>query len=746
MKKGSDMDDYKPGETRELSLGRYNLLQQIGSGSTGRIFKAYDPQLDRIVALKLLTSINPTNIERFLREAKATARLRHPNIVSIYDIGSVKGFNFFTMDLVEGMSMAQLLKQTPLSLQQIVDIMTKVGEAVHYAHLNGIVHRDLKPSNIMIAKNYEPMVMDFGIAKLVHEDDSISKSGSIVGTFEYMAPEQAQGLSDEIDERTDIYALGAVLYEMLTGRPPFSGSNAWNVLYQIESASIVPPTQVNPDIPPSIENICLKALSKENRDRYASVSEWNQELLKFSRGKTIKITSYRAYQRAAKKEEPPPRKRLLPFYALAFALFFTTSFCVYLLMQGGSKKDEKHLSLPKPISVIKIEAPIGLAEKGTADVPSSAHSLLLKGSIEGSASITRVLLNGSPAEWDAKGRRFSGEIFLDYGNNKVHVLVLHPHHWLEKEYRIFRHKADVPARKQESQVIPNAAFDLSAEHRARKKIDSLMQWFKGNNKRATLGLIKECITHTIGFGAPAYNMGHRQACYEFYVETARSLCHHFGRRKSCSPSAREALEILDDVLKKCDGLKTSDEKAWHLRFAFDQILLLWQTRLLYLQQLTISGENYGKTRTETLFSQGAEHYFWGAALALEELVVEQIESVDVKNRASLFALTSVFFSQRKFKQAAEAALLGLRFFPEISKRNVERHFFMTSPEEYEMVLDELKAKVAENPDDVSLQFLLGYEYFLIKRDSLAQRHLNAALKLFPSHPGAICLMDCLQKK
>jgi tRNA A-37 threonylcarbamoyl transferase component Bud32 len=262
---------------------RYEILNELGQGGMGLVYKARDKKLARIVALKFLLRMSKTDtkdVERFQREARVMAQLHHPNIIAIHDIGEEERYPFFTMDFIEGVSFRQFLQHPKRDMKQAIQILIQVGRAVHYAHSQGIIHRDLKPSNIMITHDNVPKVMDFGLAKVSNLRDDLSKAGEAMGTPAYMSPEQAEGAQD-LDARADIYALGATLYETLTLRPPFQGETYFNILTQLLNREPVSPGRINPDIAAELEAICLKSLEKDRSKRYASAELWSQDLENF---------------------------------------------------------------------------------------------------------------------------------------------------------------------------------------------------------------------------------------------------------------------------------------------------------------------------------------------------------------------------------------------------------------------------------------------------------------------------------
>lgn len=260
-------------------FGDYTLREKIGQGGMGAVYKAYDPGLDRVVALKVIlpgNELTKAQIERFTREARAIAKIRHPNIITVYDIGETPQY-YFTMDFIEGENLSQRIKAGVLDVQTTIDVSAKMASALDAAHAKGIVHRDLKPSNIMLDRFSEPHLMDFGLAKLESEEEQITRTGDLLGTPEYMAPEQVDPSFGEVNHRSDIYALGSILYEMLTGKPPFVGTPI-RVLWQKLNESPQRPSAVNPQIPPELDEICLRAMARDPEDRFLTALDMKEAL------------------------------------------------------------------------------------------------------------------------------------------------------------------------------------------------------------------------------------------------------------------------------------------------------------------------------------------------------------------------------------------------------------------------------------------------------------------------------------
>ncbi|MBI4617241.1 MAG: protein kinase [Planctomycetes bacterium] len=279
-----------PEELREAArdakkrFGKYVLLEEIGRGGAGVVHRAWDATLCREVALKFLTSMgDEDDVERFLREARTAASLAHPNIAQVYEIGEEDGKHYVAMQLIDGHDLAD--RRYPA--KRALAILRDAAGAVEFAHSHGIIHRDLKPRNILLDSHGTPYVLDFGLAKPLRTQSRLTRTGAIMGTPAYMSPEQASGDSRRIGKRSDVYALGATLYEMLTGRPPFRGETPIVVLAAVTTKEPVPPRLLFKEIPPEAETICLKALEKDPARRYASARALAQDCDRFVRGVPI---------------------------------------------------------------------------------------------------------------------------------------------------------------------------------------------------------------------------------------------------------------------------------------------------------------------------------------------------------------------------------------------------------------------------------------------------------------------------
>jgi serine/threonine-protein kinase len=301
--------------TLPRDFGKYELVDEIGRGGMGVVYKARDRELDRVVAIKMILAshlASPDQVERFYAEARAAARITSPQVVGIHDVGQIHGQHYFSMDYVSGPSLAQLLHEGPLDPQESARYVFAVARAVAHLHSQGILHRDLKPSNVLLDEGGRPRVTDFGLAKILQTEGRMTRTGAIVGTPGYMAPEQAAGKAGEVGPLSDVYSLGAILYELLTGRPPFSGETPLDTLVQVLEGEPPRPSRLRPGLPRALELICLKCLERSPEDRYPSAKALADDLDHFLRGEQIEARKQGVWQHLRRwaRREPALVSRL----------------------------------------------------------------------------------------------------------------------------------------------------------------------------------------------------------------------------------------------------------------------------------------------------------------------------------------------------------------------------------------------------------------------------------------------------
>ena len=319
-------------------FGEYELLAEIGRGGMGVVYRARQTSLDRVVALKMILAshlASEDQVRRFQAEARAAAAVSHPHVVRVFEVGQIHAQHYFTMEHVAGESLAARLARSPLPLDEGTRLLAAVARAVDYLHRGGIVHRDLKPSNVLVDEAGRPFVTDFGLAKMFIADSRSTATGMIAGTPSYMAPEQAAGRNADVGPLSDVYSLGAMLYELLTGRPPFREENPLDTLLQVLEREPIWPRELNAAVPRPLELICMKCLEKSPQDRYSSAAEVADELERYLTGEDLLVRPAGRLQRLWRwaQREAPLSTRLA-----ALGIFYSVELVHYHLLRGVDRK------------------------------------------------------------------------------------------------------------------------------------------------------------------------------------------------------------------------------------------------------------------------------------------------------------------------------------------------------------------------------------------------------------------------
>ena len=359
---------------------RYEILQEIARGGMANVYLAQDRKLDRPVALKVLPaelSRDGTFVERFRLEAQAAASLNDPTIVAVYDWGQEQDTSFIVMEYVEGRTLRDVIARGPMEPVPAAKIAADIAKALGAAHRAGVVHRDIKPGNVLLDTNGDVKVADFGIARANGAGDGLTKTGAVMGTATYFSPEQAQGLA--VDARSDIYSLGIVLYEMLTGVVPFAGDSAVSVAYLHVREPVVAPSRRKPGIPPALEAIVLTCLEKDPASRYQTADQLRTDLLRFTRGQrpvggpaTAAVAAVTADQTVAMARtsvapimagggSPPPKRSRGPVVLVVALLVVLIALIAFLLVQVFHDNG-------KDVTTVAVHSVVGLQENRARQV------------------------------------------------------------------------------------------------------------------------------------------------------------------------------------------------------------------------------------------------------------------------------------------------------------------------------------------------------------------------------------------
>ncbi|TWU56526.1 Serine/threonine-protein kinase PrkC [Rubripirellula tenax] len=434
-------------------FGDYELLDEIARGGMGVVFRAKQKSANRVVALKRILAgrfASDEEVQRFYAEAESAARLDHPNIVPVFDVGVESGHHYFSMGFVDGQSLNANIHQGPTPVRRAAQLVETIASAVGYAHDQGVIHRDLKPANVLLSRDGVPRVTDFGLAKQVGSSRDLTATGQIMGTPSYMPPEQASGQTATVGPAADIYALGAILYALLTGRPPFQAASAIETIRQVLEEEPLSPSTLNADVDRDLETICLKCLQKDSVQRYATAGELGDELSRYLSGEPIHA---RPVSRVERTWRWCKRNRLVAglMAGIGFSLVIGICLSTYFAMLANARA--RRAQEGTQIAVATLETMINTLQTGLARIPAARElrQQLLRDSLSDLQRVSGEVKSQARVDLStAKVLTSLGLIFSEFGDDEGKSMSAEARDHLQRSVAIYqqlRNQNDKPSLK-----------------------------------------------------------------------------------------------------------------------------------------------------------------------------------------------------------------------------------------------------------------------------------------------------------
>ncbi|HKS37138.1 MAG TPA: serine/threonine-protein kinase, partial [Verrucomicrobiae bacterium] len=412
------------------AFGDYELLEEVARGGMGIVYRARQRSLNRMVAIKMILAgefASSEFVRRFRHEAAAAASLQHAHIVAIHEVGEASGQHYFSMDLVEGRNLAELVRDQVLPARRAATYVKTIAEAVHFAHEKGILHRDLKPSNILIDTFDQPRITDFGLAKEFRSGAEPTQSGQALGSPPYMPPEQAVGKHAVASPASDIYSLGAILYHLLTGRPPFQGETLHQVLLQVQGTEPIAPRRLNPGVPEDLQTICLKCLEKDPTRRYPTARDLADELGRFLRDEPIAARPIGAVDRVWRwcRRRPAVAALSASVLLLLLVVAFGSSFAVWRVDRARQAEHAANRDLRQTVNLLELERAEDFFDAHDAAFGVAHLSAMLRRDPSNSLAANRLVSALAQRSWAVPGEvplRHAGRVTTASFSGDGHVL------------------------------------------------------------------------------------------------------------------------------------------------------------------------------------------------------------------------------------------------------------------------------------------------------------------------------------